>query len=91
MPALSSPTSKVLVTGPNGYIGLWVVKTLLDRGHTVRAAVRSETRAKDLKTLFSSAGDRLEFAIVEDMLKVRPVPSEAFSSWNVRPDWLSPL
>ncbi|TEB29173.1 NAD(P)-binding protein [Coprinellus micaceus] len=69
MPALSSPTSKVLVTGPNGYIGLWVVKTLLDRGHTVRAAVRSETRAKDLKTLFSSAGNRLEFAIVEDMLK----------------------
>ena len=70
MPTLSSPTSKVLVTGPNGYIGLWVVKTLLDRGHTVRAAVRSETRANELKTLFPSAADKLEFAIVEDMLQV---------------------
>ena len=71
MPALLSPTSKVLLTGPNGYIGQWVVKTLLDRGYTVRAAVRSESRANDLKTLFPSAGDKLEFAIVEDMLKVR--------------------
>ena len=63
--------AKVLVTGPNGYIGLWVVKAHLDRGHTVRAAVRSEARANDLKVLFPTAGDKLEFVIVDDMLKVR--------------------
>ncbi|KAJ3526554.1 hypothetical protein NMY22_g10114 [Coprinellus aureogranulatus] len=69
MPTLSSPASKVLVTGANGYIGLWVVKILLDRGHTVRATVRSDGKAKELKDIFPSAGNKLEFAVVTDMLK----------------------
>ncbi|KAH6890891.1 hypothetical protein BKA70DRAFT_1234296 [Coprinopsis sp. MPI-PUGE-AT-0042] len=35
MPTISS-TDKVLVTGANGYIGLWIVKTLLERGNPIK-------------------------------------------------------
>ena len=34
------PNAPVLVTGATGYVAGWVVKELLDRGHTVHAAVR---------------------------------------------------
>eukprot|EP00746_Dinoflagellata_sp_MGD_P087002 gnl/MRDRNA2_/MRDRNA2_34505_c0_seq1.p1 gnl/MRDRNA2_/MRDRNA2_34505_c0~~gnl/MRDRNA2_/MRDRNA2_34505_c0_seq1.p1 ORF type:complete len:418 (+),score=65.58 gnl/MRDRNA2_/MRDRNA2_34505_c0_seq1:109-1254(+) len=33
--------STVAVTGAGGYLGSWIVKTLLDRGYRVRACVRS--------------------------------------------------
>lgn len=39
---------KVLVTGGTGYIGAWVVKYLLDEGHTVRVTVRD--KSKKVKT-----------------------------------------
>ncbi|KAH6883767.1 D-lactaldehyde dehydrogenase [Coprinopsis sp. MPI-PUGE-AT-0042] len=68
MPTISS-TDKVLVTGANGYIGLWIVKTLLERGNPVRAAVRSEAKGNHLKELFKSYGDQLELAIVPDITK----------------------
>lgn len=70
MPAISS--GKVLVTGANGFIAVWTVKALLDAGFSVRGAVRSPSKAEHLKTIFSSNGDKLEFAIVPDMTVVRP-------------------
>ncbi|TEB26430.1 D-lactaldehyde dehydrogenase [Coprinellus micaceus] len=70
MPVLTSTNSKVLVTGANGYIGAWVVKILLDRGYSVRAAVRNSAKADILRGLFPShAGSgKLEFAYVADLV-----------------------
>ncbi len=36
-----NPNSPILVTGANGYVASWIVKKLLDQGHTVNAAVRN--------------------------------------------------
>ncbi|KAJ8489564.1 hypothetical protein ONZ51_g2838 [Trametes cubensis] len=44
MPTVSAPTN-VLVTGANGYLGLWIVRALLERGYSVKGAVRSRTVA----------------------------------------------
>lgn len=68
MPTIS-PNDKVLVTGANGFIALWIVKTLLERGNSVRAAVRSESKGRNLQQLFNSYADKLEIAIVPDMTK----------------------
>lgn len=70
MPAVTS--GKVLVTGVNGFIAVWVAKTLLDAGFSVRGTVRSESKAGHLRTLFASAGDKFEVVIVDDITKVRP-------------------
>ena len=80
MPAIDS--GKVLVTGANGYIAVWVVKAFLDQGFAVRGTVRSESKAKHLRELFKSYGQRFEVAIVEDITKVRthsPAPCAAIS------------
>ncbi|KAF8868457.1 D-lactaldehyde dehydrogenase [Gymnopilus junonius] len=61
--------TRVLVTGANGYIAMWVVDNLLEQGYTVRGVVRSLEKGKRLQELFSSYGDRLELFVVEDMTK----------------------
>ena len=71
MPAVD-PGSKVLVTGANGYIAVWVVRVLLERGFAVRGTVRSESKAGYLKKMFSSYGDKHEVVVVEDIAKVSP-------------------
>ncbi|KAH6883771.1 D-lactaldehyde dehydrogenase [Coprinopsis sp. MPI-PUGE-AT-0042] len=68
MPTISS-SDKVLVTGANGYVALWIVKVLLERGNSVRAAVRSESKGRHLRELFKSYGDKLEIVAVPDMTK----------------------
>ncbi|OSD07846.1 NAD-P-binding protein [Trametes coccinea BRFM310] len=68
MPAVTS--GKVLITGANGYIAVWIAKTLLDSGFAVRGTVRSESKATHLRGLFKSAGDKFEVVIVEDISKV---------------------
>ncbi|KAI8986793.1 NAD(P)-binding protein [Trametes punicea] len=67
MPAITS--GKVLVTGANGYIAVWVVKTLLDQGFSVRGTVRSESKAADVRKIFKSYGDKFEVVVVEDITK----------------------
>jgi uncharacterized protein YbjT (DUF2867 family) len=69
-----SSSDKVLVTGANGYLALWIVKILLERGNSVRAAVRSESKGRHLQELFKSYGDKLELVAVPDMTKVRVLP-----------------
>ena len=44
---------KVLVTGANGFIAMWVVKCLLDRGYSVRGTVRSDRKATHVREVFS--------------------------------------
>ena len=68
MPA-SLPPSKILVTGANGFVGIWVAKAYLDHGFSVRGTVRSESKSTHLRSLFKSYGDKLEFVIVEDIVK----------------------
>ncbi|KAH6904343.1 D-lactaldehyde dehydrogenase [Coprinopsis sp. MPI-PUGE-AT-0042] len=68
MPTISSG-DKVLVTGANGYIAIWIVQKLLEKGYYVRAAVRAPGKAKHLQDLFKSYSDKLEFAYVPDIGK----------------------
>ena len=68
MPAISS--GKVLVTGANGFVATWIVKTYLEHGFAVRGTVRSESKAAHLRTLFKSYGDKFDIIIIEDMTKV---------------------
>ncbi|PSR87356.1 hypothetical protein PHLCEN_2v5173 [Hermanssonia centrifuga] len=67
MPATTA--GKVLVTGANGYIAVWVVKSFLDKGYSVRGTVRSESKTKHLTETFKAYGDRLEVVVVEDITK----------------------
>lgn len=47
----------VLVTGATGYVAGWLVKELLDAGHTVHAAVRDPDNAAKLQHLDDLAAD----------------------------------
>ncbi|KAH7912524.1 hypothetical protein BJ138DRAFT_1112243 [Hygrophoropsis aurantiaca] len=69
MPALnSSPANqKVLVSGANGFVAVWVVKSLLERGYSVRSTVRAEEKGRHLKEIFASYGEKHEIMIVSDI------------------------
>lgn len=72
MPAVAaSSTTKVLVSGANGYIAVWVVRKLLEKGFAVRGTVRSDAKGVFLKETFKSYGDKFELVIVPDITKVR--------------------
>lgn len=66
MPAIKAP-AKVLVTGASGFIAVWVCKTFLEAGYTVRGTVRSPSKGDYLKELFKSHGDKFEYVIVKDI------------------------
>ncbi|KAJ8508034.1 hypothetical protein ONZ45_g9655 [Pleurotus djamor] len=63
----SSSSRKVLVTGANGFIARWVVRTLLDEGYTVRGTVRSEEKGKALRKSYGAYGSKFETAVVQDI------------------------
>lgn len=78
MPTVAPP-AKALVTGANGYVAVWVVQTLLERGYSVRGTVRSESKGVHLKQLFEKYGDKFECVVVEDITKVRsPLSSSSY-------------
>ena len=63
--------AKVLVSGVNGYLGIWVVRKYLEAGYTVRGQVRSIAKAgKHLKDTFASYGDKFELVEVSDITAV---------------------
>ena len=68
MPAIT--TGKVLVTGANGYIAVWVVKNLLEQGYAVRGTVRRASAIPYLQETLKAYADRLEFVVVPDITKV---------------------
>ncbi|KAL4259845.1 NAD(P)-binding domain superfamily protein [Pleurotus pulmonarius] len=68
MPTIT-PGSKVLVTGATGFIGIWVTRTLLEKGYSVRGTVRSERKGKYVLDYFKSYGEKFETVIVEDISK----------------------
>jgi len=63
-------STKILVTGANGFIGLHTVLRLLQLGYSVRATVRTEVHEKNVRGTLSSHLDtnQLEFACA-DLLK----------------------
>ena len=64
--------SKVLVSGANGYIAMWIVRTLLERGFTVRGTIRTEDKGRFMIEYFESLGyrDKFEVVVVDDITKV---------------------
>ena len=62
---------RVLVTGANGFVAAWLVRTLLERGYSVRGAVRSADKGKYLLEMFKEYGEKFEVVVVEDITKVR--------------------
>lgn len=64
------PPSKVLVTGANGFIAMWVVDTLLKKGYSVRGTVRSTDKGKHLEQTFKTYGDKFEVVVVPDISEV---------------------
>jgi len=65
--------SKVLVSGANGYVAMWVARILLERGYSVRGTARSADKGKSMADYFASLGygDKFEAVVVEDIVKVR--------------------
>ena len=68
MVAVSSP-AKVLVTGANGYLAVWVVSKYLEAGYSVRGTVRSLAKSAFLNDQFAHYGDRFELVAIEDITK----------------------
>ncbi|CAE6433013.1 unnamed protein product [Rhizoctonia solani] len=68
MTAIKTPAT-VLVTGASGFIAVWVVKTFLEAGYSVRGTVRSTSKGDYLVDLFKSYGDKFQYVIVEDIAK----------------------
>ena len=67
MPVVAAP-ARVLVSGVNGYLGIWVAEAYLSEGYTVRGTVRSVERAEQhLRKTFAQYGDKFELVEVEDI------------------------
>ncbi|KAF9442584.1 D-lactaldehyde dehydrogenase [Macrolepiota fuliginosa MF-IS2] len=65
-------STKILVTGANGYIAIWLVRLLLEQGYSVRGTVRSANKAKYLVEYFGSRGfgpDKLDVVVVDDITR----------------------
>lgn len=58
---------RFLLTGANGFIGAHILSELLANNHSVRAVVRSQNKADQVRKDHASAGDKLDFALVTDM------------------------
>ena len=69
MPFVQAPT-KVLVSGTNGYVTIWVVQNLLSKGYSVHGTVHSAEKGKHMKKLFANFGDKHEVVVVNDTMKV---------------------
>ncbi|KAM6493009.1 hypothetical protein JOM56_011143 [Amanita muscaria] len=67
MPVITSG-AKVLVTGANGFIAIWLIRTLLEQGYAVRGTVRSLERSSFLVDMFKSH-DKFELVGVEDIAR----------------------
>lgn len=56
--------------GGSGFIGSWVIRTLLDRQYTVRAAVRSPAKGESLCKIFGDSLQNFEYVVVPDIRAV---------------------
>ncbi|KAJ3791678.1 hypothetical protein GGU11DRAFT_761404, partial [Lentinula aff. detonsa] len=63
------PGSTILVTGANGYIAAWIVRTLLEKGYNVRGTVRSKEKGIRMQEIFEKYGDKFGYVLVPDITK----------------------
>lgn len=62
--------ARVLLTGGSGFIAAHVLDTLLKRGYSVVATVRSNEKANQIRAVHpNTRKDRLDFVIVEDIAR----------------------
>ncbi|EJU00054.1 D-lactaldehyde dehydrogenase [Dacryopinax primogenitus] len=66
MTVVSAP-AKVLLTGVNGFIAVWILQDLLEQGYSVRGTVRSAPKGEFLKHKYAKYGDKLEIVVVDDI------------------------
>ncbi|TFK38834.1 D-lactaldehyde dehydrogenase [Crucibulum laeve] len=66
---LVSPHSKVLVTGANGFIAMWIISSLLEQGYSVRGTVRTKDKSTLLEEHFASYAEKFEVVVVPDITK----------------------
>jgi len=73
MPTISKG-DKVLVTGANGYVAMWVIRLLLERGYRVRGTVRTVEKGVYIKNYLATLGfaEGFEYAIAKDLITVSP-------------------
>ncbi|MGX7418613.1 NAD-dependent epimerase/dehydratase family protein [Carnobacterium gallinarum] len=60
--------TKVLVTGGTGFVASWTIKKLLEKSYEVRATIRSENKADNIKSMLTRSGAPiagLSFAIAD--------------------------
>ncbi|KAJ3119215.1 methylglyoxal reductase (NADPH-dependent) gre2 [Physocladia obscura] len=60
-------TRRVLLTGANGFVGSHILDKLLSLGHSVRAIIRSQSKAEQVLSDFPNYGSQLDFGIVSDI------------------------
>lgn len=70
MPTVESG-AKVLVSGANGFIAVWVIRALLEAGFSVRGTVRAQEKGVHPKKLFELYKERFEIVLVRDNTEVR--------------------
>lgn len=68
MPAISA-NGPVLVSGGSGFLAIHCINELLQRGHPVRATVRSNEKGDYLRQVFKRYDNRFGYIIAEDVEK----------------------
>lgn len=58
--------SLVFITGATGFIGAQIVQHTLDAGYKVRLSVRRESQIQDLRRVFDSFADKVDYVVVPD-------------------------
>ncbi|TBU27616.1 NAD(P)-binding protein [Dichomitus squalens] len=70
MPTVA-PQEKILVTGANGYLGVWVSMLLLERGYLVRGVVRTKEKGNTFVKIFEEKlpthVKNIEYVLIPDM------------------------
>lgn len=60
-------SQRILLTGANGFVGSHILSLLLSHGHSVRAIIRSQSKASQVLSDFPNYGTKLDFGIVPDI------------------------
>lgn len=69
MSEVNTSASTILVTGASGFIAAHVLITFLEAGYNVRATVRSQTSAENIRKSHAKYLEKLSFIVVEDITK----------------------
>jgi len=81
MPTISKG-DKVLVTGANGYVAMWLTRLLLERGYRVRGTVRTSDKGEYIQRYLATLGGGLEegfeYVVAEDLTAVSSIQSGIF-------------